>query len=241
MSDQPIAYEAWEKLAKPYSDKVETKAHNALYERPATLSLLPALQGKKVLDAGCGPGVYAQVLLRCGATVVGFDRSPRMVELARERVGNRAEIRIADFRDPLNFATDAEFDIILSSLALDYVEDWHPVFQEFYRILKPAGYIIFSVGHPMSDYFRFREKANYFRTEAIRETWSGFGFEVEVPFYRRPLSEMINPLIAAGFLLDQILEPVPLDEFKALEPEDYERLIKEPGFICIRATKPAAP
>jgi hypothetical protein len=52
---------------------------------------------------------------------------------------------------------------------------------------------------------------------------------------------MINPLIAAGFLLDQILEPVPLDEFKALETEDYERLIKEPGFICIRATKPAAP
>ena len=60
MDDRSISYDAWEFLAEMYSKKVGTKAHNALYERPATLSLLPPVAGKRVLDAGCGPGVYAR-------------------------------------------------------------------------------------------------------------------------------------------------------------------------------------
>jgi hypothetical protein len=47
MEEKPIAYDAWEELAEAYSAKVEKKAHNALYERPATLSLLPQVKGKK--------------------------------------------------------------------------------------------------------------------------------------------------------------------------------------------------
>jgi 2-polyprenyl-3-methyl-5-hydroxy-6-metoxy-1,4-benzoquinol methylase len=53
---RPIALEAYEELAESYAALVDTKPHNALYERPATLSLLPEVRGKRVLDAGCGPG-----------------------------------------------------------------------------------------------------------------------------------------------------------------------------------------
>lgn len=60
MEEKPIAYDAWEELAEAYSAKFEKKAHNAFYERPATLSILPPVKGKIVLDAGCGPGVYSQ-------------------------------------------------------------------------------------------------------------------------------------------------------------------------------------
>lgn len=240
MSDVPIAFEAWQKLAQAYSDQVESKPHNALYERPATLSLLQEVRGKRILDAGCGPGVYAQLLMNEGAVVVGFDRSPNMVALARERLSGKASIHEADLREPLTFAGDGSFDAVLSSLALDYTPDWRPVFQEFYRVLRPGGVFVYSAGHPFHDFYTFIERATYFKIEAIEQTWRGFGFAIDVPFYRRPLAEMINPLIAAGFLLDQILEPVPLDEFQQHEPEDYQKLIKEPGFICIRAVKPAA-
>ncbi len=74
----------------------ETKPHNALYERPATLSLLPDVEGLRVLDAGCGPGIYAQILSDNGAKVVGFDRSPKMVDRASDRVGDRVQISQAD-------------------------------------------------------------------------------------------------------------------------------------------------
>jgi SAM-dependent methyltransferase len=126
-------------------------------------------------------------------------------------------------------------------LALDYVADWEPVFKEFFRLLRPNGVLVFSVGHPSDDFHRFQNSANYFDVERIEQIWRGFGSEVVVPFYRRPLSAIINPLLAAGFLLDKILEPRPLPEFRDKEPEDYDRLMKQPGFICIRAKKTQAP
>jgi SAM-dependent methyltransferase len=241
MNDKPIAFDAWEELAEPYSAKVETKAHNALYERPATLSLLPDVKGLRVLDAGCGPGVTARWLIEHGAEVVGVDASPKMVLLARERVGDSAKILEGDLGKPLDFLEDVSFDVILSSLVLSYVPDWQPVFKEFFRLLRPSGLLVFSSDHPFDDFFRFLDKANYFEVERIEDTWRGFGFEVLVPFYRRPLSEVINPLIAAGFRLDTILEPRPLPEFMDAEPADYDRLMKQPGFICIRAMKPSNP
>ena len=70
MNDEPIALEAYEILAEAYASVIDTKPHNAYYERPATLSLLPEVGGMRVLDAACGPGVYAEWLVSRGAEVV---------------------------------------------------------------------------------------------------------------------------------------------------------------------------
>ena len=55
---KPIALEAYEVLAERYAAIVDSKGENAYVERPATLSLLPDVKGKRILDAGCGPGSY---------------------------------------------------------------------------------------------------------------------------------------------------------------------------------------
>src|SRR4028118_308387 len=96
MADKPIALEAYEALAEAFAAAVETKPHNAFYERPATLSLLPDVAGKRILDAGCGPGIYSEWLAKNGAKVVAVDASPKMFELAKRKLGNAVEVRIAD-------------------------------------------------------------------------------------------------------------------------------------------------
>ncbi len=240
MTDFPIAYRAWETLAEAYADRVETKPHNADYERPAVLSLLPDVAGMRVLDAGCGPGVYADILVDRGARVVGLDRSPTMVALARRRLGGRAAFLQADLSDPLPLAAGPPFDLVLSSLTLHYVEDWRTPFREFRRLLRPGGWLIVSVGHPLADYDRFRREANYFEIEPVEEAWTGFGVPVRVAFYRRSLAAMINPLLAAGFRLDRILEPRPTAAFQAKHPEDYELLNRRPAFVCLRARRASA-
>ena len=68
MSRSPIALAAYETIAEAYAAHIDTKPHNAYYERPATLSLFPDVKGKRVLDAGCGPGVYAEWLAHRGAS-----------------------------------------------------------------------------------------------------------------------------------------------------------------------------
>ena len=91
MNEKPIALDAYNTLADAYASVVDTKPHNAYYERPATLSLLPDVNAKIVLDAGCGPGVYSEWLVDHGAKVTGVDASPPMVELAKRRLAGRAE------------------------------------------------------------------------------------------------------------------------------------------------------
>ena len=151
MTDGPIARDAYDELAAAYAAAVDTKPHNAYYERPATLSLLPEVSGRRVLDAGCGSGVYSEWLLAHGAEVVGIDASPRMVDFARERTGGKATCHVADLGAPLPFLERESFDIVVSPLVLEYIADWRAVFAEFHRILRPAGHVVFSVTHPAFD------------------------------------------------------------------------------------------
>jgi len=234
---EPIALEAFEALAKAYAARVDTKPHNAYYERPATLSLLPDVEGKHVLDAGCGPGVYTEWLVEHGAArVVALDVSPSMLAFARERLGGRAEIIRADLAEPFDFLEPSSFDIVLSALALDYVEDWSRVFREFHRVLCVPGILVFSIGHPFTD-FLLHPSGDYFDTELVEYPWTGFGTPITMPSYRRPMSAVVGPLLEAGFALERLLEPIPTQRFKEEAPEDYEVLSRRPSFLCIRAVK----
>jgi SAM-dependent methyltransferase len=235
--DKPVAQDAYNILAEAYAAIVDTKPHNAYYERPATLSLLPDVTGKHVLDAGCGPGVYAEWLVGHGAQVVAFDVNKKMVRLAQKRLGDKAQVWLADLEAPLDFLTDASFDIVISPLVMDYVQDWESTFREFHRVLRTGGVLVFSIEHPFLKYDLHRQTGNYYNLELVEYVWRGFGKPVNVPSYRRPLGGVINPLIKVGFVLDQILEPLPTEEFKLLEPKDYEQLMRSPGFMCVRAVK----
>jgi ubiquinone/menaquinone biosynthesis C-methylase UbiE len=234
---QPIAQEAYNQMAEEYARRVDTKAHNAYYERPATLSLLPEVAGKQVLDAGCGPGVYSEWLVDQGAQVVALDANPKMVRLAKKRLGDKARVLLASLDEPLDFLADASFDVIVSPLVMDYVKDWRSAFKEFFRVLKPAGILVFSIEHPYVKYDQHRHTSNYFKVDRVEYTWRGFGKHVRVPSYRRPMGEVINPLVETGFVLDKLLEPLPTPEFQQADPDEYEQLIHSPGFLCLRAIK----
>ena len=64
---------AYEEMAESYNAMIDYKAHNAFYDRPNTLGLMPEVEGKSILDAACGPGKYAEILLSQGANLTGFD------------------------------------------------------------------------------------------------------------------------------------------------------------------------
>jgi ubiquinone/menaquinone biosynthesis C-methylase UbiE len=58
---------------------------------------------------------------------------------AIRRTGGRAEIRVHDLTQPLDFVPDASMDLVLCPLVLEYVEDWRPVLRELHRTLVPGG------------------------------------------------------------------------------------------------------
>lgn len=227
---------AYEEMAERYNELIDHKPHNAYYDRPNTLKLIPEVEGKSILDAACGPGKYAEILTSQGATVIGFDISPKMVKLAKERNKEWANFFVHDLAKPLEMFKAESFDIILCALALHYVQDWTATIKEFYRVLKPNGHLVISIEHPFFEYNYFKSK-KYFEIEPVKCTWTGFGKPVEVNSYRRPLNECILPLTANGFYLDKLIEPMPTKEFEHLDPKHYKELNEFPAFMCIRAIR----
>ena len=105
-------------------------------------------------------------------------------------------------------------------------------------MLKPLGCVVFSVGHPCSDY-TLNDTDDYFATELREYTWRGFDTPIVVPCYRRPLSHMISSIVSAGFAIEQVIEPVPIEDFAAARPEEYAQLMRRPRLLCMRVRKPA--
>ena len=219
--------------AKKYAETVDSKPWNAHYERPAVTSLLPALKGTSVLDVGCGSGWYTEYLANKGAQVTAFDLDSDFVALTRSRVERGATVHKANLAEPLTFARDGEFDVVVCPLVLHYLKDWKPAFEEFHRVLRPRGTLVFSTHHPFNDWKLF-DREDYFAVELLEDEWDDFG---KVTFYRRPLTVISSDLAGAGFVIEKLLEPQPTEEFRQMNPEGYERLRKNPWFLAIRALK----
>lgn len=228
----------YEPFAARYAATIENHPYRLYYEKPATLALLPDVNGKRVIDAGCGPGIYTEWLLQHGASVVACDYAETFVEITRQRNSGAELVVQADLNEPLTFAADESFDLVLSALTLHYIADWYALFKEVFRVLRSGGAVVFSVNHPIYD-METRKTYNYYETQLCEMLWKNFGEPYpKVIIYRRPLSAMINPIIEAGLRLDILNEPQPLPEFKETSPDEYERWTREPSLLCVRAIKP---
>jgi SAM-dependent methyltransferase len=233
-NDEPVdlgeeARRAYQASADRYVERAEKNLWNAHWDRPVIRSLLPPTAGKRVLDAGCAGGANAEWLLEEGASVVAVDIMPRMVELTRKRVGQRADVYLHDLRDPMAFLEDGSIDIVLSSLVLPYVEELPPVFGEFRRVLRPDGCLVLSTHHPLSDW-RWFDLPDYYSTGFVEDRWND---GVVHRFWRRTMEGLFEDLFGAGFLLERYLEPLPPKDVLAEFPE--EDVPNTPNFLFIRA------
>lgn len=237
--NKSIALEAFEGLAEDYLNFVDEKPHNAYYERPAMIQFVNEIEliGKIALDAGCSAGWYSKQLLDRGAKVIGIDISPAMIECAKKRTNGEIEAYVANLENPLVFMKSRQVDLIISSLTLHYIKDWSIPLREFYRILKPGGEVVLSVQHPMSD-FKVSKTGVYYGTELVEYIWKGMpSGPVNVPYYRRSFATMINDFIQAGFIIKKVVEPEPVEMLKGINQAVYQKLLKEPAFICFHLTK----
>lgn len=251
--------EFWDRIAREYGDLIGESPIRQHCRLPAVQSLLPEVDGKRVLDAACGTGADAGWLASQGATVLGVDSSMEMVETARERFGDAVEFRMADLQKPMAFLDDESFDIVFSQLTLSHLEQWDVVLDEFARVLTSGGTLVVSTDHPFRQFLLARDAAfsdidlypqdqspeihpendpsNYYEIERYDLAY-GDDDPTVVSFYRRPMSTYIQSFLDAGFAFEELVEPRLTDEFKANAPETAERFLhRVPDFLCFRARK----
>ena len=118
--------------------------------RKKVLKLSGSVKGKKILDVGCGSGVFLLEFIKMGAKVVGIDYSQKMLNMAEAELKlykisrNKYKLILANATNlPLN---NKSFDLVLATGLTDYMTDQDDLkfLQEAVRVLKPNGSLIVS-------------------------------------------------------------------------------------------------
>jgi SAM-dependent methyltransferase len=218
---------------------------NAALENPTMISLLPSLDGKHVLDIGCGVGNLCRHVASHGASrTLGIDPSERKLSLARSssaELGERVEY-LQTFVEDFN-APPGSFHLILSSLAIHYMEDITSVFSNVFRWLSPEGVFVFSIDHPMlsagprkwirdSGGDEFWAVSDYFAEGRREFEWHG----ERVVKYHRTIETLVGALAACGFRIELLVEPRPDDQLLLQRPE-LAVARDRPEFLFIRARR----
>lgn len=188
----------------------------------------------KALDLGCGDGTTTLYLANKGVETVGVDSSPQMLDLCKQRIGS-ADVALhqLDIAE-LHQLKVGNFDFVVSSLALHYVEDWDKVFSDVASIVVNGGRFLFSCAHPFADLIH-NDVKNYFEVEKITEYWKSF--DEHVTTFRRPLQDIYILAKKHGFVITNLVEAMPNENIKSIDEETYTELLKEPNFIYFELMK----
>ncbi|QND66402.1 class I SAM-dependent methyltransferase [Mesorhizobium loti] len=236
--DNPVFFAGYKALRRN-----DTGLNGAL-EVPALRAVLPELGGLRVLDLGCGFGDFARFARGAGAvSVVAIDASKSMIAEAAQLTNDPGITYLVNGIEDATFASRS-FDLIVSSMALHYVSDYEAAVRRIFRALEPEGAFVFSVEHPIctanpvgwvngSAGDAQHWPVDRYQDEGKRETnW----FVEGVTKFHRTIETYVSTLLAAGFRLDHLGEPRPVEEALAKRPELAKEL-RRPPILVLGATK----
>ncbi len=160
------------------------------------------IQGKVILDVGCGGGVDVVAYEQMGAaSVYGIDTSDGMIQEAKKIV-QHPELVTAQDSEQTNFP-DSTFDAVVARFSFHYLEKFDKAYVEFSRILKPSGKLVIVVQHPMRD-FRDKIEKIYGKQEIV--TIKLYDDKVSLTFPTHTFSDYFTPQFFTFFQLTAIYE-----------------------------------
>lgn len=217
--------EAWTHLARMGCD-----IYRDLVNTPAFMRILPAVNGLKGLDIGCGEGHNTRLVTRRGARMTAFDIASKFVCYAHdENLQENLDISHCTASAVELPFRNSTFDFAVAFMSMMDIPEQEEVFSEVYRVLKPGAFFQFSIIHPCFATRRWKkvfddngrevaiECGDYFNPiNGEIEEWIFSQTPVElkekykrfkVPYFSRTLSDWLNLLVEADFTIEHLNEP----------------------------------
>lgn len=240
--DTKVFFEEYQAMRKR-----EVNANN-LIEVPQIKEMLPKLQGKTILDLGCGAGDMDKYFVEQGAKfVLATDISENMINVAMAvNKDPKIEYKVLKMED-ISTLTQ-KFDIVYSSLAFHYIEDFNKLLADINKLLTPNGTLIFSQESPINmanskyteDDIRKYDKdgKRYFIIDGYCDEGERkvFWNDTVVTKYHRTYATLVNSLIKNKFEILEIKDSYATPEAISLCPK-YVHQIGKPFFTYIKALK----
>lgn len=239
---------AWDLLAKKYDEEFGNEgdfSHKYIIY-PAVNNIIGDVQGKKIIDLGCGTGTYSRILKDFGADVVGVDFSEKMVEFAK--MHNKGIDYYTSSISDLSLFSDESFDLGIMIMVLHSIEDITKSLKEAWRILKSNGKLIIVIPHPAKiSQFNSLQKdstTKYLTPQKGLFVWKQFGDFCESPtdFYLRSISYYFKNIVGSGFEINDIIEPriveqAKKDKMHRAKQANWENFYESPSYMIFNCLK----
>ncbi len=241
------AIQRWNQYAERYTATYDEQGdnHRVVLLNPTIFSLLEGLDGKHVLDAGCGEGYLSRLLAKKGASVTAVDFSQKMLDIAMERTQQQEAIQFLHGNcENLAFLADEQFDGIVSNMVLQDLEDYKAALHEMYRLLKPNSIFIFSILHPCfvtpnSGWIRHEQlDQQYWKIQRYfyEGVYQQLDADPSIVLYHRTLTSYVQAIIQSGFTIEAIVEPKPSQDMLEKYPQ-FEEDLHCADFIVFKLRK----
>ncbi len=248
--------EAWSKLSRAGYNTSRDRVLN-----PCFFEMLPRVHGLTGLDIGCGDGDNTRLVANRGASMTGLDIAPRFISIAQQTErADPIDVRyLCASAVELPFP-DESFDFAVAFASLMDVPEFARAIAEAHRVIRPGGFLQFSITHPCCDVPHRRKVRNeegepiamelggYFAgsSGAVLEWIFGAAPPEErakYPLFRQPqlhqtLSEWLNTLAAVGFRVERAEEPRASEAVVSQFPEEKDTRVW-PYFLVMRCRKTA--
>ena len=154
---EEMSKEHFNRTAGTYESGCEGRMAAALYE--SVLKKLDGSDCRSVLDVGCGPGTVLSRIaaMNKGIALSGIDLSPEMARIARERLGEKVEIRLCNICSEQLPYDENSFDRVICMSTFHHLPNPNKALAEMYRVIKPEGSVIIA---DVTSFFPLRQLYN---------------------------------------------------------------------------------
>lgn len=223
----------WNESAASYAARYgkDEDINKTVLLTPALLEMLGDMNGKRVLDAGCGEGYLSRLIARRGASVTAMDYSENLLQIARERTPGDLDITYihGNFQN-MAAVQNGSFEIVVSVAVIQDIPDHQAAISEAYRVLAPEGLFLMALLHPCfsADGGWIRNERgeklywkidNYFYEQASEQHFFQTTEGNNPLYFHRTLTNYFRTVVEAGFMVEDILEPVPSEAALEKHPE----------------------
>jgi ubiquinone/menaquinone biosynthesis C-methylase UbiE len=259
---------SWGKVSDWYDNTVEdADSYQQKVILPNLLRIVAPKTGVKILDVGCGTGIFSRAFAEKGAKVLGVDIGKELVDIAEKKstlkhcvlgqalkhgVLGQEQYMVAS-ADDLSKIKEKDFDVATIVLAIQNMKNLDAVAGEVNKKIKSGGKLVLVMNHPA---FRIPQNSDWYYDEKEKIQYrkiARYMSEIEIPIlmnpgnknskktysFHRPLQVYVKSLAKNGFAITKLEEWISHKESQKGPKKNIEDKSRKeiPMFMCIECTK----